>query len=74
MTIILEQGTLQGQYFKTQVSNKPYVRFLGIPYAKPPIQDLRFKVYIYIDCIQKVKLYFVLKNAVILYVNYPLKQ
>ncbi|XP_025406381.1 esterase E4-like isoform X2 [Sipha flava] len=43
MTVIIEQGILQGQYFKTRLSNKSYVRFLGIPYAKPPIQDLRFK-------------------------------
>lgn len=44
MTVIIEQGTLEGQYYKTQISNKPYVRFLGVPYAKPPINDLRFKV------------------------------
>jgi len=44
MTVTLEQGTLQGQHYKTRLSNKSYVSFLGIPYAKPPIKDLRFKV------------------------------
>lgn len=44
MTVIIEQGTLQGLQYKTQLSNKPYVSYLGIPYAKPPIKDLRFKV------------------------------
>lgn len=44
MTVILEQGSLQGLHFKTRLSNKPYVRFLGIPYARPPIKELRFKV------------------------------
>ncbi|VVC39815.1 Carboxylesterase type B, conserved site,Carboxylesterase, type B,Carboxylesterase type B [Cinara cedri] len=43
MTVILEQGTLQGLHYKTRLSNKPYVSFLGIPYAKPPINNLRFK-------------------------------
>ncbi|XP_026805381.1 esterase FE4-like isoform X2 [Rhopalosiphum maidis] len=43
MTVIIEQGTLQGIHYKTLVSNKPYVSFLGIPYAKPPVGDLRFK-------------------------------
>lgn len=44
MTVILEQGTVQGLQYKTKLSNKPYVSYLGIPYARPPIKDLRFKV------------------------------
>lgn len=44
MTVIIEQGALQGLHYKTQLSNKSYVSFLGIPYAKPPVGDLRFKV------------------------------
>lgn len=44
MTVTLEQGTLQGLLYKTQLSNKSYFSFLGIPYAKPPINELRFKV------------------------------
>ncbi|VVC34997.1 Hypothetical protein CINCED_3A002934 [Cinara cedri] len=43
MTVVIEQGTLEGLHYKTCVSKKPYVSFLGIPYAKPPIGDLRFK-------------------------------
>lgn len=44
MKIDIEQGTLEGLECNTKLSNKPYFRFLGIPYAKPPINDLRFKV------------------------------
>ncbi|XP_022165542.1 esterase E4-like [Myzus persicae] len=42
-TVNIEQGTLQGIHYKSQASNKPYVSFLGIPYAKPPVGNLRFK-------------------------------
>jgi bile salt-stimulated lipase len=44
MKVTIEQGTLQGLQYNTKLSYKPYVSFLGIPYAKPPIDDLRFKV------------------------------
>jgi len=43
MTVILDQGTIIGLQYKTRLSDKPYFSFLGVPYAKPPINDLRFK-------------------------------
>ncbi|XP_050525279.1 esterase FE4-like [Daktulosphaira vitifoliae] len=43
MTLRIEQGIIQGLYFKTCISKIPYVSFLGVPYAKAPIKELRFK-------------------------------
>lgn len=37
-------GSLSGSYF-TSRSGRPFVAFRGIPYAKPPVDDLRFKVH-----------------------------
>lgn len=44
MTVVIKQGTLKGLHYQTHVSKKPYVSFLGVPYAKPPVKELRFKV------------------------------
>lgn len=44
MEVVIEQGALKGLQNKTLLSNKPYVSFLGIPYAQAPVNDLRFKV------------------------------
>ncbi|XP_068084715.1 esterase FE4 [Anabrus simplex] len=41
-TITLPQGTLKGRKF-TPGNLSPYYSFLGIPYAKPPVGNLRFK-------------------------------
>ncbi|KAK7605077.1 hypothetical protein V9T40_006935 [Parthenolecanium corni] len=43
MKISLKQGTLQGVKKVSRSSGKPFYSFLGIPYAKPPIDLLRFK-------------------------------
>ena len=37
-------GLVRGKQLLTLFDNVPYYAFKGIPYAKPPIGDLRFKV------------------------------
>lgn len=37
-------GKVLGQLEKSHFTNTPYVAFKGIPFAKPPIAELRFKV------------------------------
>jgi len=57
MEVVIEQGVLKGFQNKTLLSNKPYVSFLGIPYAKAPVNDLRFKVNSFVQiCISGVAL------------------
>lgn len=41
--LTIDSGTLRGKYMKSR-SGRNYLAFLGIPYAKPPIGELRFKV------------------------------
>lgn len=45
MSLIVEvnQGKLQGKQNKSLLSGNTYYTFAGIPYAKPPVGDLRFK-------------------------------
>jgi len=38
-----EYGQVRGEKIVSEVGI-PYIRFLGIPYAKPPVGDLRFQV------------------------------
>ncbi|XP_054012347.1 juvenile hormone esterase-like isoform X1 [Hylaeus anthracinus] len=39
----IDKGPVRGFVTKTAFHNIPYSAFLGIPYAKPPVGDLRFK-------------------------------
>jgi carboxylesterase type B len=41
--VSVEHGKLQGK-ISTNICNENFLSFLGIPYAKPPIGELRFKV------------------------------
>lgn len=40
----IESGRVRGKRGLTLFREKPYYSFRGIPYAQPPIKDLRFKV------------------------------
>lgn len=42
-TVIIEQGELRGKICK-DYNGRTFYSFQGIPYAKPPVGDLRFKV------------------------------
>lgn len=44
-SVTIHQGQLRGKHYLSR-SGRDYFAFQGIPYAKPPVGDLRFKVYI----------------------------
>lgn len=44
--VLVEQGQLNGKICSDYTGNSFY-SFQGIPYAKPPLEELRFKVIIY---------------------------
>lgn len=44
VTVSTEYGQVRGQSDRTQFEKRPYFAFKGIPYAKPPVGELRFKV------------------------------
>lgn len=41
-----KSGCVKGIKQRTYFLNRPYISFRGIPYAEPPIGDLRYKVII----------------------------
>jgi len=41
----ITKGVIKGQILKSR-NGRSYYSYTGIPYAKPPIGELRFKVYI----------------------------
>jgi hypothetical protein len=40
----IQEGSIRGTTLTSVRSNRTFFAFMGIPYAKPPIGDLRFKV------------------------------
>lgn len=40
----IEQGKLKGILQKSVLNGNEYCSFLGIPFAKPPVGNLRFQV------------------------------
>lgn len=44
LIVEIETGRLRGKESKAYYSRKKYCSFLGVPFAKPPVEDLRFRV------------------------------
>ncbi|GLV38841.1 alpha-Esterase-2 [Carabus blaptoides fortunei] len=42
-TVRISSGLIEGRCVTNSVSGKPYYAFQGIPYAQPPVGELRFK-------------------------------
>lgn len=47
VNILLQQGTIVGLKVFPETSRSPVYTYLGIPYAEPPIDSLRFAVSFY---------------------------
>lgn len=50
IVVTTESGRIAGKVSTTLLENRPFLSFKGIPYGKPPIGDLRFKVNSYNLC------------------------
>lgn len=50
VNVTIDSGTICGLYKdKTLLGDRTFYAFKGIPYAQPPINDLRFKVRVHAD-------------------------
>jgi hypothetical protein len=79
-TVHVQQGTLKGTYLTSRYGRK-FAAFQGIPYAQPPIGDLRFKVrvlYFKIPksycCIFKCKIHVNVSKIVLLLISYNVRR
>lgn len=54
-SIETESGFVRGKQNRTLYGKKPFYSFRGIPYAKPPVGNLRFKV----NCFEEFEKIFV---------------
>lgn len=51
-TVQTQSGIVRGESKQTLFLEKSYFAFKGIPYATPPVNELRFKViYLYVMCV-----------------------
>lgn len=48
-TVETDYGAVRGILNETLFNQKPYVSYRGIPFAKPPVGELRFKAPVPID-------------------------
>lgn len=44
LVVQTEHGKLQGRAYESVLTKTEYYAFLGVPYARPPLGELRFQV------------------------------